>query len=61
MVGECENIANPQPIVEFSKIAPLVTLQIWPGLFHEIHNEPEKETIYQFTLNWIREHSQNLK
>jgi alpha-beta hydrolase superfamily lysophospholipase len=59
MVGDCENIVNPQPIIEFSKIAPHVTLQIWPGLFHEIHNEPEKKEVLNFTLNWIKEHSQN--
>ncbi|CAF0810692.1 unnamed protein product [Didymodactylos carnosus] len=27
----------------------------WPDLYHEIHNEPEKDLIFQFTLNWIEE------
>lgn len=61
MFGDCENIVNPQPIIEYSQIAPHITLKIWPDCFHEIHNEPEKETIYNFTSNWMKEHSQNSK
>lgn len=59
MVGDCENIVNPLPIVEFSEIAPHVTLKIWPGYFHEIHNEPEKEDVFNYTLAWIKHHSQS--
>jgi alpha-beta hydrolase superfamily lysophospholipase len=61
MVGEFENIVNPQPIIEYSQIAPQITFKVWPDCFHEIHNEPEKEAIFNFTLNWIREHNQDKK
>jgi alpha-beta hydrolase superfamily lysophospholipase len=61
MFGDSENIANPKPIVEYSHIAPHSTLRIWPNCFHEIHNEPEKETIFNFTLNWIKERNQGSK
>ncbi|MBM3137498.1 MAG: alpha/beta hydrolase [Chloroflexi bacterium] len=57
MFGDCENIVNPRAIIEYSQIAPSVTLKIWPDCFHEIHNEPEKETIFNFTLNWIKDKS----
>ena len=30
-----------------------VTYREWPGFYHEIHNEPEKETVFQFTLDWM--------
>lgn len=30
-----------------------VTHREWPGLYHEIHNEPEKETVFAFTLEWM--------
>lgn len=30
-----------------------VTLKIWEGLFHEIHNEPEQQTVFDFTLDWL--------
>lgn len=29
------------------------TLKIWPGLWHEIHNEPEKEQVLAYALGWL--------
>jgi alpha-beta hydrolase superfamily lysophospholipase len=54
MVGEKENIVNPQAIKDFAKAAPNVTLKVWPNLLHEIHNEPEKQEVFRFTLDWIK-------
>lgn len=31
-----------------------VTHKEWPGLYHEIHNEPEQEAVFAFTLDWMR-------
>jgi len=31
------------------------TLIIWQGLFHELHNEPEKEEILAYTINWLEQ------
>lgn len=30
-----------------------VTYHPWPGLYHELHNEPEKEQVFAFVLAWI--------
>lgn len=30
-----------------------VTLKIWAGLFHEIHNEPEQQEVFDYTLKWL--------
>ena len=30
-----------------------VTYKEWPGFYHEIHNEPEKEDVFRFTLDWM--------
>ena len=30
-----------------------VEVKYWPELFHEIHNEPEKEEVLMFELNWL--------
>lgn len=30
-----------------------VTFREWPDLYHEIHNEPEREAVFAFTLEWI--------
>jgi len=29
------------------------TLKIWNGLYHEIHNEPEKEEVFKFLVDWL--------
>ena len=29
------------------------TFKIWDGLYHEIHNEPEKEEIFKFLIDWL--------
>jgi len=29
------------------------TLKIWDGLYHEIHNEPEKEEVFKFLIGWL--------
>jgi alpha-beta hydrolase superfamily lysophospholipase len=29
------------------------TLKIWDGLYHEIHNEPEKEEVFRFLIDWL--------
>ena len=30
-----------------------ITYHEWPGLYHEIHNEKEKEAVFEYTLQWI--------
>ena len=29
------------------------TFKIWDGLYHEIHNEPEKEEVFKFLIDWL--------
>ncbi|OQA40829.1 MAG: Phospholipase YtpA [Chloroflexi bacterium ADurb.Bin325] len=33
-----------------------VTLKLWPGLYHETHNEPEKAEVLRFTIEWLDAH-----
>ena len=56
MVGGKEEIVNLEVIDQFYKKAPYVTYKIWPNLYHEIHNEPEKQEVFIYTLKWIKEH-----
>ena len=30
-----------------------IAFKNWPGLFHEIHNEPEKLEVFEFTFKWM--------
>lgn len=32
-----------------------VTLKIWPGHYHELHNDYGKEEIFLFLLEWMTE------
>lgn len=34
------------------------TLKIWDGLFHEIHNEPEKAQVLDYMIRWIKSRCQ---
>ena len=41
----------------FQRIAsPDKTIRIWPGLFHEIFNEPEREEVLALTAEWLEAH-----
>jgi alpha-beta hydrolase superfamily lysophospholipase len=56
MVGTGERIVDRVSIDQFAKTAPHVDYKIWDGLYHELHNEPEKEEVFDFEFNWIKKH-----
>jgi alpha-beta hydrolase superfamily lysophospholipase len=33
-----------------------VTLKVWPGLYHEIYNEPERNEVIATTVEWVGAH-----
>jgi acylglycerol lipase len=33
-----------------------VTIKLWDGLYHELHNEPEKEQVFKFMIDWLDKH-----
>jgi alpha-beta hydrolase superfamily lysophospholipase len=37
-------------------VAGDVTYQEWQGLWHEMHNEPQKEDFFKFTNSWINKY-----
>jgi acylglycerol lipase len=53
MVGSDEGVVNKEAIDQFCKSAPNTTYKIWPYFYHELHNEPEKKQIFDFSLNWL--------
>lgn len=57
MHGEKDVLGFAEGSREFSsKIKGDCTLKIWPGLFHEVHNEPEKEMVFEYLQNWLDGH-----
>lgn len=55
MIGSDEGIVNKASVDKFCEAAPNITYKIWPGLYHELHNEPEKKQIFDFSLKWIKQ------
>ena len=53
MVGSSEGIVNKDAIDQFCRSTPNITYKIWPGFYHELHNEPEKKQIFDFSLKWL--------
>ena len=33
-----------------------VTLKLWEGLYHEVHNEPEKAEVFRMMIDWLDKH-----
>jgi alpha-beta hydrolase superfamily lysophospholipase len=57
MQGSADRLVYPEGSQQFAQLAPGdVTLKIWDGLYHEIHNEPEKEDVLRFLVDWLDRH-----
>jgi alpha-beta hydrolase superfamily lysophospholipase len=52
--GSDDMITSPEGSKEFAGKTNLVEFKIWDGGFHELHNEPFKEEVFKYILNWIR-------
>lgn len=48
--------ADTKPLFEAIG-SPDKTIRIWPGLYHEIFNEPEQEEVLRVTADWLAEHA----
>jgi len=47
-------VAGSQALVE--RIPSECTLKLWPGLHHEIHNEPEQDEVLAYLNTWLEAH-----
>jgi acylglycerol lipase len=53
--GTVDKLAYPRGSQEFASLVKGdCTLKLWEGLAHETHNEPEKEQVLAYTLEWMR-------
>jgi alpha-beta hydrolase superfamily lysophospholipase len=54
MHGSADRLTSAPASEEFAyKAGKLVTLHIWDGFYHEIHNEPEKAEVIQTMVTWL--------
>jgi alpha-beta hydrolase superfamily lysophospholipase len=60
MHGAKDVLTYPSGSEDFSKLASEnnkdVTLKLWDGLYHEIHNEPEQEDVFKVMIGWLDKH-----
>ena len=58
MNGDSDPICSPQAVGEFgSRTGASCTYKTWPGLYHEIHNEPEQQRVFEFMISWLNKHT----
>ena len=60
MHGKADKLTYASGSTDFAKLAGEknkdVTLKIWDGLFHEIHNEPEQAEVFKVMIEWLDKH-----
>lgn len=57
MHGGADPVTSPGASIQFAqRVEGDCTLKIWDGLYHELHNEPQKHEIIQFIVNWLDNH-----
>jgi alpha-beta hydrolase superfamily lysophospholipase len=57
MHGAADPITSAKASLEFAqKAGNKVTLKVWDGLYHEIHNELEKAEVFKTMLTWLEQH-----
>ena len=57
MHGKADRLTYPSGSEDFACLAREknhdVTLKVWDGLYHEIHNEPEKGDVFHLMIEWL--------
>ena len=51
--GKEDLITSPDGSREFAEKSGKVDFKIWDGGYHELHNEPFKDDVFRYILNWI--------
>ncbi len=57
MVSGADRIVDPEASLRFAAHAPKDKLELvlWEGLYHEMFNEPERETVFAKVERWLEE------
>lgn len=56
MHGSEDKITSPEASRRFAERTQRdVLFKEWPGLFHELHNEPEQQDVLNYMWNWMQE------
>jgi alpha-beta hydrolase superfamily lysophospholipase len=53
MHGSEDMITSPEASREFAGKTEMAELKIWEGGYHELHNEPFRDDVFAYIMNWI--------
>ncbi len=54
MHGTADRLTSAKGTEEFANNNPqMIELKLWPNLYHELHNESEKQQVFDYIANWI--------
>lgn len=60
MHGQADALTYPSGSEDFARLAGEknkdVTLKLWDGLYHEVHNEPEQAEVFKVMIAWLDKH-----
>ena len=57
MHGSADRLTSAQASQQFAtKAGNLVTLRIWDGFYHELHNEPDRADVIRVITDWVGAH-----
>ncbi|TAL71168.1 MAG: alpha/beta hydrolase, partial [Bacteroidetes bacterium] len=51
--GSDDKLTSPEGSREFAGKTGMAELKIWDGAYHELHNEPFKDEVFAYIINWI--------
>lgn len=57
MHGTEDRLTSAEASRAFAEAAgPQCTLRLWEGMYHEVHNEPQREEVLATVTRWLEEH-----
>ncbi len=57
MIGSADGIVDPAATRALvGRLTGDVTLKEWKGMYHELHNEPEKDEVLGYIVSWLKGH-----
>lgn len=52
--GSLDQITSPEGTRDFAeRVGGDITFKMWEGLYHEMHNEPEQQEVFEHLLAWL--------
>jgi alpha-beta hydrolase superfamily lysophospholipase len=57
MQGTGDRLVDPKASADLAgRLQGDVTLKTWDGYYHELHNEPERNQVIDFMIDWVNRH-----